>query len=55
MKNGAKIISDSVRLFIGKSGKAERTKDSVYHRPDFILSAPDGIEVSHNTRCLIPR
>ena len=31
------------------------TKDSVYHRPDFVLSAPDSIEVSHNTRCLIPR
>ena len=31
------------------SGKAERSQNSIDHRSDFILSAPDGIKISHRT------
>ncbi len=31
------------------------SKNSIYHRPDFVLSAPNSIEVSHNIRFSIPR
>ena len=31
------------------------SQNSINHRPYFILSAPNGIEVSHNTQSSIPR
>ena len=31
------------------------SQDGINHRSDFVLSAPDGIKVSHNTQSSIPR